>query len=317
MKKRFMALLLVLVLIVSMSGCGSNTADSDIKDATKTNDNADSSTSEDAESASDESTSDASTSDESSSVENEEPVIEEQVLLDQDGIKITATSLEEDIVFGPEVKLTIENTTDKNITVQTLDTSINGIMIVPTLSCDVAVGKQANDAMIFYSTDLERAGIDKIASIEFKFTIFETETYDTIFDTDTITLNTSIKDTYVQSYDDSGEVIFDSNDIKVVAQGLDTSSEFLGPEIKFYIENNSKSSVYIQTQNFSVNGIMVDSAFYGEISSGKKSFSGMTFYDLADKGIEEILNVEFSLNISDPITFETIVDSDIIALSFE
>lgn len=85
--------------------------------------------------------------------------------------------------------MTIENLSDIGITVQVRDTSINGIMMDPIFSTDIAVGKKANDEMSFYS--LKDEGIDKIETMEFSFHVFGSEDWDTIVDTDPIILDFS------------------------------------------------------------------------------------------------------------------------------
>lgn len=45
--------------------------------------------------------------------EGNEPSIEEQILLEQDGIKITAVGMGRDSIWGDGVKLLIENNTEK------------------------------------------------------------------------------------------------------------------------------------------------------------------------------------------------------------
>ena len=49
--------------------------------------------------------------------EMEAVTVEEQVLVEQDGIKITATEMTEDSFWGQGVMLLIENDSDKNISV--------------------------------------------------------------------------------------------------------------------------------------------------------------------------------------------------------
>ena len=68
----------------------------------------------------------------------EEPVleavtIEETVLLDESGIKITATGLE-DGWLGTDLKLLIENNGDTNVTVQARNSSVNGFMVDTMMS---------------------------------------------------------------------------------------------------------------------------------------------------------------------------------------
>ena len=55
-----------------------------------------------------------------------ETAIEQQVIFDQDGIIITATGIDFNSSFmGPEIKLLIENNTEKNLTVQARNVSVN------------------------------------------------------------------------------------------------------------------------------------------------------------------------------------------------
>lgn len=70
--------------------------------------------------------------------ESEEPVaavtIEEQVLVEQDGIKITALEMTEDSIWGEGVKLLIENDSDKNIGVGCNALIVNNYMITDLFS---------------------------------------------------------------------------------------------------------------------------------------------------------------------------------------
>ena len=56
-------------------------------------------------------------------------------------------------------------------------------------SCDVAAGKTANDGITLLSSDLDQAGIRQIQNVEFTFHVFDTDTYDTIFDTDPLSVS--------------------------------------------------------------------------------------------------------------------------------
>ena len=113
--------------------------------------------------------------------------ITEQVLFDAENIKITAEGLEEGFL-GVELKLLIENNSDRNITVQARNTSVNGYMVSTMLSSDVAAGKKAVSAIQFFSSDLEKNSITKITNAEFSFHIFDSASWDTVSDSDTLSL---------------------------------------------------------------------------------------------------------------------------------
>ena len=111
------------------------------------------------------------------------------VLMDKEGIRIIEKGLTEDDSFwGPGIVLYIENNSDRDITVQTADVSVNGFMVDATMSEDVIAGRKAMSAVQFLSTDLEENSIEKIIDVELKFNIIDMESFDDIFDSDTISI---------------------------------------------------------------------------------------------------------------------------------
>ena len=245
--------------------------------------------------------------------------VEEQVVLDQDDIKITIKSLSFDGFFGPSLKLLIENNRSSNITVQVRNSSINDVMVEPMFSCDVASGKKANDEISFMSSDLKEANITTIKNIEFSFHIFDTDSWDTVLDSDLINLSTNADPNFVQTYDDSGFVSLNTNDIKIVVKKLDSEDSFWGTDIYLYIENNSASNITVQTRDMSVNGFMIEPLFSCDVSAGKKAYDKITFLesDLSENDIENITDLEFSFHIFNTDTWNTVIDSDNITVSFE
>lgn len=244
--------------------------------------------------------------------------IEEQVLVDEEGLTITAKSLDVKGFYGPEIKLLIENNTGKNLTVQARNTSVNGYMVETLLSCDVADGKKANDTLVFASSDLKAAGIDVIADMEFSFHVFEMESWDDYFNSEMITLTTSAAEGFEYIFDDSGEAVFDDNGIKIVVKGLSTDDSFFGPGIVLYLENNTDDPITVQTRDVSVNGFMMEPFFSCDICAGKHVIDSITFMssELEENDISKIEEVDLSFHIFDQESWDTIQDTDFITLQF-
>lgn len=117
--------------------------------------------------------------------------VTEQVLYDNNGIKITFKGMDyTSSMFGPAMKLLIENNTDKNYIVQDRDFSVNGFMISTTMSADVNAGKKTNDTLVIKSWSLEENSISEndIQSIEFTFHIFNDDDWSDAIDTETINI---------------------------------------------------------------------------------------------------------------------------------
>lgn len=288
--KQIASILLALVFALSLAACGSTT--------------------EDIQKPSNVTTPDPQT--------NTEVTITETVLVEESGIKITAKGLNTDSLFGPELKLLIENNSGKNLTFQCNNASINGYMVETLMSVEVVTGKKANDSLTFMDSDLADSGITAIADMEFSFHIFETENWEAYLDTKTIVLKTSLADTFEYTYDDSGDLVYEGNDIKIVVKGLSKDPSIFGPGVVVYIENNSNQNVTVQAGDVSINGFMVEPIFSSSVVSGKRAVSTITFMDsdLEKNEISSIENIELSFHIFQTDNWDTIVDTDMVKLTF-
>lgn len=243
--------------------------------------------------------------------------IEEQVLVDQDGIKITAKDITYDSSFmGSSLNLTIENSSDKVMTVQARDVSVNGYMLNPIMSTDIAPGKTANDDILFLSSELEENGIETIANIELKFTAFVSDNFENTFTTDTIRIETSSSGSEGTGHPADAQLAYENSGISIYYKEI-SDADWLGTGVKVFVENNSDQAVTIQTRDMSVNGYMIDGIFSCDVMPGKAANDSITLLQsyLDENGIESIDNVEVKFVIMNKDTFSEIATSDPITLS--
>ena len=113
----------------------------------------------------------------------------ETVLLDQDGIRITATGLSTDSLFGPELNLLVENDSAQNIVVQPNYCMVNGYMMTDLLYSDLAPHSRAVDTLTLLGSELEDNHIDTITDAELSLQITDADYYQTIDSTAPITLH--------------------------------------------------------------------------------------------------------------------------------
>ena len=320
MKKK--VLLLSLLTTMLLSACGgtpttSSTSNSNSQPSAESNtDNTADQTETSAESNTDNDADQTETSAESQGSGDSTIVVEEAVILDQDGVTITVTGFSQSLM-GQELKMLIENDSDNNITVMLRHVSVNGYMINPAMSEDVTTGKKSNSSMLFMSSDLEKCEINTITDITFGIHIVDSSSWETIYDSEMITVKTSAADSYIQSYNDSGNVIYDSNGIKIVSKGIAEDIIF-GPAALLYIENNTEHNISIQVNETSVNGLMLDPVCSIEVSSGKKIVSGITFFSsqLEENSITAFEIIETSFHIFDTDSWDNIIDTEPVVITF-
>ena len=247
-----------------------------------------------------------------------EITVAETVLYEADGVKVTATGYE-DGWMGPEIKILVENDSSKNVLVTSASVSANGYMM-PTASlyAEVAAGKKANETLSIMSSELDQSGIEMLAELQFYLQIQDPETWETITTSDLLTLTTSAAP-YEQPVDDSGDVLYDSDGIRIICKGLKQDIIWDGTVV-FYMENNSGKEISIYAENVSVNGFMQDVGLWSDLRPGTKIIDGMSMIDLSDleiENIDQIENIEFNLRIVDANTWEDIVTTDVLTLNFE
>ncbi len=242
--------------------------------------------------------------------------IDEQVMVDRDGVKITAKEYVRDSLFGEGIKVLVENTSEKNVGIQCNAVIVNNYMITDFFVCDVAAGKKSNETIYLLSTELEAAGIENIGQVELYFNVYDADTYDTLFETECITVQTSGFADMDVTPSDSGVELYNQNGIRIVGKVVDEDS-FWGSAVLLYLENNCGENVYVSCENMSINGFMVDGYLYSLIYDGKMSIDEITIFqtDLDENNIDTIEEIELSFHVFEVDTFETVAETDPISFS--
>ena len=239
------------------------------------------------------------------------PTIEETVVYDDKNIVITAKEYTRDDFWGSDgIKFLIENNTEQNITVGTTAVIVNGYMISDLFVASVAAGKKTNETMTLSTSQLNAAGITIVGEVEIYFHIYDSDSWDKIVDPDCITIRTSKYDSMDTEADDSGNVLYDADGIKIVGKYVDEDS-FWGKSIVLYIENNTDKNFTVRVDDLSVNGFTIDEYFSSEVYAGKKAIDEITLMssDLEENDIKEIKEVSLKFRVTDE-NYDTILKTD-------
>lgn len=189
-------------------------------------------------------------------------------------------------------------------------------MITDLYASEIAAGKKANEVMHLSSSDLQAAGIESVGQIEVYFHASNPDTYETIFEADCITIQTSEFANMDTTPADAGTELYNADGIKIVGKTVDENS-FWGTAILLYCENKTGKNVGISVEEMSINGFMMNPLFSTTLYDGKMSIDDITIFssDLENNGIESIEEVELKFHIYDADSFNTIADSDAITFS--
>lgn len=248
---------------------------------------------------------------------SKDAAISQTVLLDQGGVRVSATGLSLTGWYGPEVNVLIENNTARSVTVQARLASVNGAMVYPVLSSDVAAGKKANDVISFSQSELDAAGIKNIQFIELSIVVMDSESFETLITSDPVLIPTNATKEK-QIFDDSGFTAVDQDGLRFIVRGVGEQESYFGKDVLVFVENQTGRNITVQLRNVSVNGFMVDPFFSCDVADGKVAYSAVSFMkeDLENDQIETIQSLEFNLVAFDYSSWDDILESDMVTVTF-
>ena len=233
-----------------------------------------------------------------------------QLLLDKRGLVITATGLVENGAQGSALKISVENRSETDVTVEIRDACVNGWMMDVSFSAAVAAGEKKEASILFLASGMKRSGIDTIADLEFSFHILNQDRI-TFLDSDRVTVRTPAADTYQYRFDGSGQELYSENGVRIVSRGLAEQESVFGPELVLFMENSTSRAVTVQARGVSVNGSEVNVVFSKEILAGRRSASAVTITGVS---LEEIREISFHLRVTDRDKRTVLFETDLLAV---
>lgn len=335
--KKLICVLLSLVMLLSLSACGKDKAETTEPkkaDATAVDEV------DEAEDAADETDAvetveetdapDTAESSEELPEFDQSGNIEETVMLDQDNIKVTATTLEYDN-YSANLKLSLENNSDKTLTFSTntlgfSGNSVNGFMIPDGyFNSEIAPGKKANETVTFSYDYLQLFGINEIADIVLGIRVADEEYNETIYPD--CQVKTSIADSY--TYDDTAyqkaissavvqesfgftstyfatDTLYDASGVQIVSETLMLNED--GEQMVLLEAVNSGTEMEnIVVAGVAVNGLTIYDGNWSAttIGSGKRGVISVNVNDVFNEqyweayGLTNISSIDIKVGIQD------------------
>lgn len=257
--------------------------------------------------------------------------VNEAVIYDENDVIITVTGMDY-LNNAVEVKFKVDNNSDKNLSfiAGALGYSANAVDNYMTtdgyMNCDVSAGESEEDFIDIAYSELVMHGIEELSEIQVGFRIsdgdisndfitgplqIKTSAYDESKYKDNAWVDSMNNSDYADAYgfkvlySDKKEV-YNSNGVSVISEmyAVNKNDERM---VILEEKNDSENTVYVQTSEICVNGIMVHESTWNSdtITPHKNMVSNISIDDLAsvdelnELGISEIENVSFKIRAID------------------
>lgn len=245
-------------------------------------------------------------------------VAEQKKLYDDENLTVSVKGIDYAAVSGPQLQLNIENKSNKEIVAQSPYSIVNGYMITPELNGKIAAAKSADCSLTLPYFKLAISSINSIKKVEFAIRLVDAKSYNPIATTDLITVETSAKQDEEVECDESGQVAYDKDDIKIIFKGVNTDRAYSdGAELMVYMYNGTDQKIAVRAKDVVVNGYTMTSAMNSTILPDKRAVDVVTFYklDMEEHDIEDIDSIKVSFTIKDADNWETIDSTDMISVT--
>lgn len=240
-----------------------------------------------------------------------ESQIKEQILYDKNKISIVAKEI---IYEGDETKISIEikNDGDKDIRVEITDVLVNNLVIDTLFESVVEVGENSTEYLIFMNSDFEFSMIEVIQTINFSLSIIDDNTYNDLDMLDEVEIKTDATG-YKQEYGLDNSQLIELKKVRLYMQSTDDNNGLI-----MFVENNTKYSMIISTDNILINEYEIDKDVYKTIPAGAKCYFKIYLNqeDLEKYKIKEVNEIMFDISVYDWENMSDYIDSYRIEWSF-
>lgn len=258
--------------------------------------------------------------------------ISETVLMDSDGVKITATDIRSELTTAI-VSITVENATDKALRIDADDCFVNTMFIAPqvclpvedengwTFYADAVVEPGATQACQIRLNSLDEKLVDTVYEMELKLVAREVEKdedgyynyVDDYAEGEPVLIRTSLYDESV-SYDLPGTAVYEKDGLKLSVVKV-VYDEWTGPSITLHAANSGSEAVQMELAELKLDGEAAEGWCSLFVPAGKQCVESIFIsYDYENPIVPK--EAQFTLQIMDQETWEPKETLDPITVTF-
>ena len=230
----------------------------------------------------------------------------ETTVIDNELCTVTVTGLEEDRIWGVQLKLRLENhSADKTYMFSLSDMAVNGVAADALCAETVAPGKKSNTSVTIFGSDFDMDDIGGLTDIWLSFRVYDSD--------DWLADDAGSTEVHLYPYGEENAVRYErepqpgdivlaeADGASVIMTGTNGGGLLGGYGVELYLINATDKDLTFSANDVSVNGYMVDPFWAKSIGAGQVGFSEMTWFKsgFEENGITEVEEIELRLRIYD------------------
>lgn len=245
--------------------------------------------------------------------------IAETPVMDEQGIVAVAKRIGkyecEWFTYDLALVVDVTNNTDKAVSVSVMNLCVNGCVFDGSAGFDIQPGETGSVPAMLDEIAMQNYGITTIADLEFYLEVQDAESFQTLIESDPVSIKTSACEGFEYRYDESGTVLYDADGVKIIAKDGLIEHEFIGPYINLYVVNQTDRNIDVSVVDGAVNGEKAELGVGSYTPSGKRSINILSIE--SEERPEKVESFTLSFSIDDWDTGESIVEkTDPVTVTF-
>ena len=238
----------------------------------------------------------------------------DQTLVNNEYATIIATNFGESD-SGYTVDLFLANKTDMTVDFDVANVSINGLMASVYMDETLTAGKAAFATLTWYDSDFNGVDIGEFTDIEMTFTVKESENwYADALVNETIHIYPKGKNNatkYVHQIQATDEVLINNNYVTIIATGVEKTDYYF--YVNLFIANKTNSTISVDLQQASINGVMAENYFGENLAPNKSAFASISFSYSAFESIDigDFTDIELRFLVEDTSNWSDLTDETV------
>ena len=201
--------------------------------------------------------------------------VDQQILIDQDDIVVALAGLRGDPA-SPELVLAVKNGSRQSIGLNVDSLIVNGWEATGWAEPYEIQPRSVTLTTIHCDETLYQCGVEDVYFLDLALTVFRTDSYEAVCSVSSYMTSTAI-DSYDPSYTPGGIPLLDEADWRVYATDFPVAPE--QGSLTLFLENNTSRAVTFSISRTRLNGEPVEFWFWYDVTGGARHISTEWLYD--------------------------------------
>lgn len=238
------------------------------------------------------------------------------VLVDNESCTVIVTGYEPDNALGYTMNLYILNKTALNLTFSLNNVTVNGLMLDPWWSTEMAAGKRAHCSVTWFGSEMTDYNIGDVTMISFGLSALDAtnwEAADLAGVTATVyPMGEEAAKPFERPSAETDIVLMDNEYVTIIATSIGTDADG-NYTMVLYMQNKAWQNIFIKPSNVCINGIELDPWWGATVTAGKATFGSISWFasDFEYNGITAVETITMTVSVFDEFGMETFVTEDI------